>query len=381
MNTLPATPLIGIIRDRIRAAGGRISFAEYMDLALYHPQYGYYSAGVVALGREGDFTTSPEVDPAFGAALAQFARRCDAALDSPARFLLAEHGAGSGRLMVDLLTALGTDGARLAARLDAVIVERSPALRVRQAATLAAAGYADRVRWADTATGTGLVFSNELVDAFAVHRVVWTAVGWTELYVALDSNARLVEEQGPLSDLALATYFTDLDILPPLDQPCEVNLAAPAWLRGVAAGLDRGFVLTIDYGDSAARLYSVLRPQGTLLCYTAGRVTDDLYSAPGQQDMTAHVDFTTLECTGYTLDLETVAATRQTAFLVGLGLGEAIAAVSTRVPGDRPAYEAALARRARLFRLIDPDGLGRFHVLVQAKGVPAARHAILAGPG
>jgi len=381
MNSGTAPPLATIIHDRIRAAGGRIPFADYMDLALYHPDYGYYSAGVVVLGRDGDFTTAPEVDPAFGAALAQFAQRCDAALDHPAHFLLAEQGAGSGRLMADLLTTVQADDPDLYTRLDAVIVERSPALRARQAALLAAAGHAERVRWADRATGTGLVFSNELLDAFAVHRVLRTAAGWREMYVALDAAGHFVEEPGPLSDPALADYFADLDLLPPLDQPCEVNLAAPAWLRGVAAGLERGFVLTIDYGDSAARLYSSLRPQGTLLGYTGGRVTDDPYSAPGQTDMTAHVDFTTLEQTGHALGLATVAATRQMAFLVSLGLGAAIAQVSATPSSDRMASEMALARRARLFQLIDPDGLGRFHVLVQAKDVPPARWPAVATLG
>ena len=134
-------PLLDLIRAQIAAAGGRITFAEYMDLALYEPRYGYYSAGAVALGRGGDFTTSPEVDPAFGACLAEFAARCDAALDHPAHFLLAEHGAGSGRLMADMLDALRADHAALWPRVRPVIVERSPALRERQRARLAAAGH------------------------------------------------------------------------------------------------------------------------------------------------------------------------------------------------------------------------------------------------
>src|SRR5207302_1752990 len=115
-------------------------------------------------GRGGDFTTAPEVDPAFGAALAEFARRCDAALEHPAAFLLAEHGAGSGRLLADLLDALCAADPGLYGRLAPVIMERSPALRARQAATLAAAGHAGRVQWADQATGSGLVFGNELLD-------------------------------------------------------------------------------------------------------------------------------------------------------------------------------------------------------------------------
>ena len=369
----PPAPLAAIIHSQIAAAGGRIPFAEYMDLALYHPDYGYYSAGTVALGRGGDFTTAPEVDPAFGALLATFVRRCDTALAQPAPFLLAEHGAGSGRLLRDLLDTLRLADPALYARLAPVIVEKSPALRARQQALLAEGGHADRVRWAAAAAGTGLVLSNELLDAFPVHRVVAGPDGLQEIYVALDAAGRLVDAPGPLSDPALAAYFADSGLLLPRGQPCEVNLAAGAWLRGVAAGLERGFVLTIDYGDSADRLYSPLRPQGTLLCYSNGQVGDDPYAAPGAQDMTAHVDFTALERTGAAVGLETVAATRQLEFLVALGLGERIAALA-EAPDRTPAgYQAVLAQRERLFRLIDPDGLGRFHVLVQAKGVPRPR--------
>ncbi|MGI8586835.1 MAG: class I SAM-dependent methyltransferase [Chloroflexia bacterium] len=357
--------LAGVIRERIRAAGERITFAEYMDLALYHPTYGYYSAGRVALGRGGDFTTSPEVDPAFGALLAEFARRCDEKLGHPARFLLAEHGGGSGRLMRDMLDALRETQPALYSRADAVLVERSEALRSRQQALLAEAGH-DRARWADAAVGTGLVLSNELLDAFAVHRLLAEEDGLREIYVEVDADGRFVETIGPPSDPALAAYFEDATVTPP-DRPCEVNLAAPAWLRSVASDLERGFVLTIDYGDSAARLYSDLRPEGTLLCYSNGRVTDDPYGAPGTQDMTAHVDFTTLERVGRAAGLQTVVATRQMEFLVDLGIGERIAALSATPPESREAAREMLAQRAHLFRLIDPDGLGRFHVLVMLK--------------
>ena len=191
--------------------------------------------------------------------------------------------------------------------------------------------------------------------------------------MGVDAAGAFVEEHGPLSDPALATYFAAAGVTPPVGRPCEVNLAAPAWLAGVTADLARGFVLTIDYGDTAARLYGDLRPEGTLLCYAGGRVTADPYGAPGAQDMTAHVDFTTLERAGGAAGLETVLATRQMEFLVGLGAGERIAALSAAVPGSPAAQPTALAQRERLWRLIDPDGLGRFHVLVQAKGVSRAR--------
>jgi SAM-dependent MidA family methyltransferase len=367
-------PLLDLIRARIAAAGGRITFAEYMDLALYEPRYGYYSAGAVALGRGGDFTTSPEVDPAFGACLAEFAARCDAALDHPAAFLLAEHGAGSGRLMVDLLNALRAEHPALWARAQPVIVERSPALRARQREALDAAGHAARVTWADRAAGVGLVFSNELLDAFPVRRFLAGPDGaLQEIYVTVDATGALTDVLGPPADAAPAAYFDTVGVRPPPGQRTEINLGAPAWLQAVAGDLERGFILTIDYGDSAVRLYSALRPEGTLLCYSNGRVTDNPYTGPGAQDMTAHVDFTMLERAGAAGGLATVALTRQMEFLVGLGLGERIAALSAARPGGQADFTAALAARARLFRLIDPDGLGRFHVLAQAKGVAPDR--------
>ena len=382
---LPSDPphvaaLTAIIRARIAAAGGRIPFAEYMDLALYHPEYGYYSAGVVTLGRGGDFVTSPEVDPAFGALLAEFVRRCDVALDAPSRFLLAEHGAGSGRLLCDLLDALRAAAPGLYARLDPVIVERSPALRARQAALFAASAHAGRVAWADRAEGTGLVLSNELLDAFPVHRIVGGPSGPEEIYVTAGADGALGETRGPLSAPGLAAALTAAGVTLPPGRPAEVNLAAPAWLAAVAAGLARGFVLTIDYGDTADRLYSDLRPEGTLLCYSKGRVSADPYGAPGAQDMTAHVDFTALERAGAAAGLATVAATRQLEFLVALGMGERIAALGAEPVATPAAYQAYRARRDRLFRLIDPDGLGRFHVLVQAKDVARARWPAV-GPG
>ncbi len=374
--TVPAVAALRAeIAGRIARAGGRIPFAEYMDLALYHPAYGYYSAGTVALGRGGDFVTSAEEGPGFGELLAVLVARADTALDHPPAFLLAEHGAGSGRLLAALLTAVQAADSDLYARLRPVIVERSPALRARQQARFATSPHAGRVAWADQAAGTGLIYSNELLDAFPVHRVVMGPASLQEIYVAQGTDGGFVEERGPLSDPALAAYFDRLGLAPPPGQVCEVNLAAAAWPARAVAGLDRGFLLTIDYGDSAVRLYSPLRPEGTLLCYSNGQVSADVFAAPGAQDMTAHVDFTTLEQAGHAAGLATVAATRQLDLLVALGIGERIAALSAAPTPARG--RATLAQRAALFRLIDPDGLGRFHVLLQARGVPAARAAAL----
>ena len=198
--------------------------------------------------------------------------------------------------------------------------------------------------------------------------------GLREIYVARAPDGGFREEIGPLSP-EVAAHFAWLGVQPPPGARGEANLDAVRWMRAVAGALDRGAVLTIDYGDTADRLYSDLRPAGTFLCYTQGRVTDDPFAAPGAQDMTAHVDFTALQRAGMEAGLQTMTLTRQMNFLGELGLGERMAGLTdyytaqAATLGVRAASEALLAERARLFRLIDPDGLGRFHVLVQAKNM------------
>jgi SAM-dependent MidA family methyltransferase len=368
------------LRDRIVAGGGRITFRDYMDAALYAPGTGYYAAGAVALGRGGDFVTSPEVHPAFGQLLAHWLARVDAALDRPDPFQAVEMGAGSGRLAADLLAALYSDHPDLFTRVRYHIVERSAGLRAQQEQLLAGLPGA-RVTWSDSLATlspgsiTGAIFSNELVDAFPVHRVAMTTDGLQELFVGLDAAGNLCEVAGPPSTPALAAHLAWLGVAPPVGVRSEINLDAVEWMRAVAGVLDRGVVLTIDYGDSAERIYSDLRPDGTLLCYTQGTVGADPFAAPGAQDMTAHVDFTALQQAGAEAGLPTTTLTRQMHFLVDLGIGDLLAAVGPAYEaqaatlGVRAATTAMLDERSRLFRLIDPDGLGRFHVLVQARGL------------
>jgi SAM-dependent MidA family methyltransferase len=367
------------LHSRIVAGGGRITFRDYMDAALYAPGYGYYAVGAVALGRGGDFVTSPEVHPAFGQMIAHWLARVDAALGRPDPFQAVEMGAGSGRLAADLLAALYTDHPDLFARVRYHIIERSTGLRAQQELLLAGLPGAS-VTWSDDLAAlppgsvTGAIFSNELVDAFPVHRVAMTAGGLQELFVGLDEAGNLCEVAGPPSIPDLAAHLAWLGVAPPVGVRSEINLDAVRWMRAVAGVLDRGAVLTIDYGDSAERIYSDLRPDGTLLCYTQGRVGADPFVAPGAQDMTAHVDFTALQQAGAEGGLATTALTRQMHFLVDLGIGDLLAAVGPTYAaqaatlGVQAATAAMLDERARLFRLIDPDGLGRFHVLVQERG-------------
>ena len=339
-----------------------------MELALYDPDWGYYSSGKVALGPQGDFTTSPEVDPAFGLLLARFVARCDQALGQPDVFTLSEFGSGSGRLLASLLDELKATESDLYNRLQVRIIEYSAALRLRQSALLKTAGHSDKISWQDSIGGVGLVLSNEVVDAFPVHRVIMRDGVLRELYVGLDDAGNLAELEDTLSTPALADYFTATGIWPSEGQRTEVNLDALDWLARVGRDLERGFVLTIDYGDTAERLYSDLRPEGTLLSYTKGKVTENPFVAPGEMDITAHADFTALMRQGDAVGLKTLRFMRQYEFLADLGIGDMIASVmSATVSGDPAAFRDTLATRERLFRLIDPDGLGRFHVLLQGK--------------
>jgi SAM-dependent MidA family methyltransferase len=375
--------LRALLRRQIAGQGGRITFRDYMDAVLYAPGYGYYAAGAVSLGRGGDFVTSPEVDPTFGLLLARWLARIDAALDHPTPLTVIEMGAGTGRLAADLLAGLHSEHPTLFDRVRYRIIERSAGLRAQQQELLAGLPGAT-VDWLDGLASLppgsvqGAFLSNELVDAFPVHRVVMTEAGLQEIYVSLNAGGAFHEEIGPLSDPRLADHLAWLGVALPPGARGEINLDAVAWIGQVAGALGRGAVLTIDYGDTAERLYSDLRPEGTLLCYTQGRVSSDPFAAPGAQDITAHVDFTALTRAGLAAGLTTLTLTRQMYFLAQLGLGELLAGLGDRYSahaatlGRIAASEALLAERARLFRLIDPDRLGRFHVLLQARDLDPA---------
>jgi SAM-dependent MidA family methyltransferase len=255
--------LVAALRARIRAAGP-LPVATFMDQALYHPRYGYYTTLRAPPGPRGDFYTSPEAHPAFGALLARQVQEVWERLGQPPAFTLEEWGAGSGRLAADVLAAAPALAPAFGASLRYAIVERSPALRRAQQRLLRPWG--ERVTWPDPepASGSvvGCVLAHELLDAFAVHRVVRRGADWRELYVDLAPpggaavGAAFVEREGPPSTPALADYFARLGLLPPEGVVAEVNLGALAWLRAIAARLTRGALLVVDYAHPAEVLYS-----------------------------------------------------------------------------------------------------------------------------
>jgi SAM-dependent MidA family methyltransferase len=356
-------PLVAELRERI-ATAGRVTFRDFMEAALYHPRFGYYSTHGEAMTRGGDYVTSPEVHPVFGALVAKQIIEIWDALGRPGRFDVIELGGGGGLLARDIMARSGREPAFDAA-LRYAIVERSPALTARQRATLAQADMDGRVTWLDDlpASAEGMVVSNEFFDALPVHRVRREAGELREVYVTHDGR-RFTEVLGPPSTPDIAAYFGALGVL--LGDGCfaEANLEAPRWIGRIAGALRSGAVLTFDYGYAATELYAPWRRDGTLLCFYRQSVSSDPYARVGKQDITSSVDFTTLRAAGEAHGLVSAGIASQTEFLERLGIGEGVAAAA----GEGANLEEYFARRRVVMDLIDPGRLGRIRVLLQTKG-------------
>ncbi|OQW50110.1 MAG: hypothetical protein A4C66_05570 [Nitrospira sp. HN-bin3] len=361
--------LVAAIASEVTASGP-IPFARFMELALYHPQFGYYmrssEPAAERIGWKGDFYTSSDVHPILGNALARQAEQMDRLLGQPTPFTLVEMGPGKGLLARHLLSTCQRDYPSLFNRLRYVLIERSPAMREAQHIILAPwLDRPDLLTWVDDLTHlpshslNGLFLSNELVDSFPVHRIQMTAQGIQELWVDY-REGRFVECLKPLSSDRLAAHLRLIGSDWAEGYRTEVNLHALDWMAQVAQCLARGFVLTIDYGHTAQDLYSIDRKRGTFLCYRQHTVHEDPFLHVGQQDMTAHVDFSSLATAGEEQGLRTTGFTNQMSFLMGLGIEQMLTGLSQ----DSPALTAAI-------QLLRPNGMGTtFKVLVQHKAVP-----------
>jgi SAM-dependent MidA family methyltransferase len=345
-----------------------------MDAALYHPQHGYYRSRREKMGREGDYLSSPEVSPIFGVMLGRQLREMWQAMGEPGRFDVVEAGAGTGRLCRDVLRWARSHAAGFRGALTYTIVETSDAQAERQRETLA--DECCDVRWsADLPDAIeGCLLSNELLDSFPVHRVAVRDGVLLETFVGWD-GACFVEELRPPSTPALESYFQRLGLLPGEGCSAEVNPAALEWMRGAGRALRSGFLLTLDYGHEATELYAPWRTDGTLLCFHRHNASSDPYARLGRQDITSHVDFTSLRETGEESGLRTMGLVSQSEFLTELGIAEAMAP-----PGEGDTdLEEYYARRRAVSELVDPAALGRIRVLVQAKGVREPRLSGLRG--
>ena len=342
--------LAAFIRQRIAGAGGWISFADYMRLALYAPALGYYSAGAHKLGAAGDFVTAPEISPLFARALARPLAQVIAANGGD----ILELGPGSGTLARQILLALGDLGA-LPQRY--LLLEPSPDLRQRQQETLAnlPPELAQRCVWLDTLPGDlrGVILGNEVLDALPVEIVRREDDRLWQRGVSCGLEQRFVWSERRLENAANAALCDAATArFPPGACLGEINLEAEALIRSVGSSLASGLVLFLDYGYPRAEFYHPQRHTGSLQCYYRHQVHDDPFHLPGLQDITAHVDFTAMAEAGAEAGLELAGYTSQAQFLLNCGVLDSLRALGE--PGTLPYLQASNA----LNRLLSPAEMG-----------------------
>lgn len=362
----PQTPLETILFDRI-SADGPLPFSEFMEFCLYHPEHGYYMTDRQRIGRDGDFFTSSSVHALFGQLIAKQAHQMWEILGRPADFVIAEQGAGTGHLSFDILNAIEAGFSDFYGSMQYCLIEISAENRCRQTQLLRK--HQSRISWCKRNELDGMVgcyLSNELVDAFPVHLVEIHNGELQEVFVTVLNGTFQEVLQNPSTD-ELSNYlsWSGVDLLE--GTRAEINLAAPLWLRDVATLLQRGFILTIDYGYQARELYAPWRTRGTLMCYYQHTSGENPYIRIGEQDITAHIDFSALIRTGEELGLRQLFYGDQCKFLLGLGFVDALLEAQSQ---EKDPHRAQ-ALRLTLKNLILPDGgMGEiFKVLVQGKGV------------
>jgi SAM-dependent MidA family methyltransferase len=348
-----------LIRERIRNEGP-MTFEAFMETALYHLGLGYYTSQDTEIGRSGDFYTSPHLHPVFGAMLGRQAEEMWEILGHPAKFAIVEAGGGRGWLAKDILDYL--KGKPIYECLSYTLAELNHTMRERQGKLLKE--YAPKVDWVrklgDIKPVTGLILTNELLDAFPVH-LVEMGECLKEIYVTLDGE-ELSESPGEPSTAAIAEYFEEFGIVLPEGYRTEVNLRMRDWLGEAAAILKEGFILTIDYGYPAQELYSPERDRGTLLCYHRHQVNEDPFKRISEQDITAHINFTALKKCGEAFGLKSIGFTRQGPYLVALGIDE----ILSELMESSPDYGREISK---VKGLIMPGGMGNTHkILIQYKG-------------
>lgn len=362
--------LRGFILSQIEKRGS-IPFSQFMEWCLYHPDYGYYRSERMNIGRDGDFYTSPCVHPLFGGLIAKQLSQMSEQWGGPF-FDVVEQGGGRGFLCEDVLQWAKKNSSVFYQHLRYHLIETSPFLLKEQRERLGEHEKEGKVFWMDPeafeegrALVEGCFLSNELVDAFPVHQVIFDRGNLKEIYVTQD-HGQLKEQWGKLSDPRIVSYFQSMGITLQEGQRAEVNLKALDWMEKVARCLKKGFVLTIDYGYLAKELYGSHRREGTLLCYTQHQTSENPYERLGEQDITSHVNFTGLIQKGEEVGLRFTGLVPQYQFLIALGLLQEMESLGREMP-----EMDALQLRLSLKHLIEPEmGMGEvFKVLIQHKGM------------
>ena len=355
--------LSSVIRGEINSAGGSIPFSRYMELCLYTPGLGYYAAGQRKFGSGGDFVTAPEISPLFGRCLANSCKEVLASLQGGD---ILEFGAGSGQLAIDVLGELERQ-ACLPGRY--LILERSAELRQRQQQAIQKKlpQLLDRVVWIDvlpTAGFRGVMLANEVLDAMAVERFQWDGMAAHLFHVSGEGDAfqwRLQQDRDDAT-AAVESLVSRCQLQP--GYISEANILLSAWLQSVAAVLEQGVMLLLDYGYPRHEYYHPQRSSGTLMCHYRQRAHDDPFLWPGLQDITAHVDFTAVAEAALAAALEVTGYTTQTYFLLDCGLDNLLQQAG---PTDSMHY-IQLAQQAKT--LILPGEMGeRFKCIGLTRGL------------
>jgi SAM-dependent MidA family methyltransferase len=356
-----------VLLERIRAeiaAGGPLTFARFMELALYEPGLGYYRVEDDRPSRSGDFLTAPETHRLFGAAIGRQLDEVWRRLDRPDPFVLREYGPGSGTLAESIRAGLLGDGSGLAAALRYEPIEINEHRR---------AEIADRVG-IPFRTGhdladrfSGAILANEFLDAQPVHRVEGRDGRLLERFVDWDAaTGRLVERPATPSSDALAERLAAEGIHLAEGQVAEICLALGPWLEEVASVLERGLVLIIDYGSQAPILYDPSRTGGSLRAYAGQHAHADPFRSIGRQDLTAHVDLSALEAAARAAGLEVLGDVPQAAFLLGCGLEELLERIRSN---PATTLEEWLAARSAVGRFLDPSALGGFRTVALGRAI------------
>jgi SAM-dependent MidA family methyltransferase len=370
--------IAALLNDLIRERGP-LTVAAFMDVALYDPDLGYYARTAQRSGRAGDFFTSVDIGPLFGELLetqiAEMAGVLEARSPKPeaqSPFDLVEAGAGNGRLSADILRAASRRDPRFYERIRLHLSEASASAREAQRMTLAGErDVSDRLLSSSQSLPSsfeGVLIANELLDALPVHQVVMRAGGLREVYVDACDD-RLITREGPLSTPALAGYLNRLGVVLEPGWRVEINLRALDWIHDVAGRLERGFVILVDYGHEARELYSPSHASGTLTTYSRHTMagpetspdTPSWLAQPGEQDITCHVDFTSIRAAAEAEGLTTLGFLDQTYFLLALA--------NLSNPSNLSNL-SNLKNRLALKTLLMPGGLGSTHkVMIFGKGV------------
>jgi len=356
--------LVEQIKERILAQG-KLTFADFMEMALYEPGPGYYTSSKQRVGMEGDFYTSPAIHPLFAALIAIQLEQMWQLLGCPANFTVVEMGAGKGLLARDILAYLPHLSEGFAQSVSYLATEREGVAVLK--GTLPSMKPAQHTNYLPMQGITGCILSNELLDAFPTHKVIMRNGRLQEVYVTLDGDG-FGEVAGDLSTPLLAEQFAQEDIILPEGYRTEINLNIGPWMVEVADSLEKGFVITIDYGYLAGELYAPERSQGTFMTYYKHASGSDPYVRIGEQDMTSHVDFTAAILAGEKKKLRLEALVSQHDFLLNLGFDIFLQALA----GKGLSYLDHMANRFSMLELIREEGMGNFKVLIQSKGVAAA---------